>query len=179
MENIELNLEIIARISKRNEDENIRFRTFLKSADYKKIDKIVHRIYLEVIEHIDCTECANCCVKLGIVVTNKEIKRLSEIGNLSQEDYESKFIDNSEFMGEKILKVKPCMYLENKKCTIYEDRPIGCKDYPHVHKNEFNFRTLSMIDNCGSCPIVFNVLERLKDKFRPSNEKLKNRKRLI
>lgn len=123
----------------------------------------MHSIYLEVVEKIDCTKCANCCLKLGTGVTDKEIKKLSEMENLSQEYFESNFIKKSEYGNEKYLFDTPCRYLKDKKCPIYEDRPKDCKDYPHVHKKEFNHRTLSMIENLERCPIVFNVWEGLKE----------------
>ena len=61
---VKVDLNIIKRNSEIKEDENFEFRNFLKSQDSNKIDKIVYKLYVEVLEHIDCTKCANCCIEL-------------------------------------------------------------------------------------------------------------------
>jgi uncharacterized protein len=138
----------------------------LKSQDSAKIDKIVHRIYEEVIEQIDCTKCGNCCNSLRPSVTKKEIVRLSKIDNLSFNDFVNIFVEKSDEENIKYLKDTPCKYLKENKCIIYSDRPEDCKSYPHIHKKDFNTRTLFMIENLEICPIAFNVYERLKSEMK-------------
>jgi len=55
-----------------------------------------------------------------------------------------------------------CIFLNDKSCSVYPDRPKGCRSFPHTHKHGFTSRTIGMIHNYGVCPIVYNVLERLK-----------------
>jgi uncharacterized protein len=66
------------------------------------------------------------------------------------------------------FKNSPCPFLENKKCTVYNQRPTDCKSYPHLQKKNFTTRLLGVMDNYSICPIVFNVFEDLKQalKFR-------------
>ncbi len=45
---LELNIEKIEQIRKMKEKENLRFRTFLKGRDDKKVDRIVHRLNEEI-----------------------------------------------------------------------------------------------------------------------------------
>jgi Fe-S-cluster containining protein len=166
MRPIELDVEKINRISKQKENENYKFRSFLKGQDSDRVDKIAHRLYKEIAEQIDCTDCGNCCKILRPCVTDAEIDILSKIDNLSQEDFVTRFTEQYEIDHVKYLKNSPCKYFEDKKCAIYTDRPFDCRSYPHLHKKCFNSRTLDVINNYGICPIVFNVFERLKVEFR-------------
>lgn len=166
MTTLELNIEEISRLSKQNENENFKFRSFLKGQDSNNIDKIVHRIYNEIIGLVDCTDCANCCKQLRICLTYKDINRLSKLENLSPEEYEANYIVYDNFAGKKCLRDNPCRYLSDNKCIIYSNRPVDCKSYPYIHKRDFVSRAYNMIDYLGICPIVFNVFERLKVELR-------------
>lgn len=162
---LELNIEKIEQIRKMKENENLRFRTFLKGRDDKKVDRIVHRLNEEIEKQIDCTKCGNCCKTLRPCVTNKEIETLIAIDKVSREYFNEHFTEQDDFEDIKYLKNTPCKYLSNKKCSIYDLRPLDCKSYPHIRKKQFNSRTLSMMGNYGICPIVFNVIESLKMEF--------------
>ena len=155
-------IEKITRIAKQKENENYRFRSFLKGQDSENMDRIVHRLNKEIVELIDCTACGNCCNNLRPCVTNKEIIRLAQIDNMSHEEFVQNFTAKDKFDPVFYLKDTPCKYLKDKKCMIHTDRPEDCKSYPHTHKKSFTSRTLVMINNYGICPIVFNLFERLK-----------------
>jgi hypothetical protein len=60
---IETDIKKIKKISKKKEDENWEFRSFLKGydTDVEELDSIVQRLYYQVSAEIDCTACANCC----------------------------------------------------------------------------------------------------------------------
>jgi len=162
---LELNIEKIEQIRKMKENENLRFRTFLKGQDNKKVDRIVHRLNEEIESQIDYTKCGNCCKTLRPCVTNKEIETLTTIDKVPREYFIEIFTEQDGLEDIKYLKNTPCKYLSNKKCSIYNLRPMDCKSYPHIHKKHFNSRTLSMMENYGICPIVFNVIESLKIEF--------------
>jgi len=159
---LELDLNVIKRLSKEREDENFDFRAFLKGQSSDEVDEIVHQLHHEIVAQIDCTECGNCCKFLKPSVTDKEIKRLSKIDGISAEDFEKKFVELDTFDQIKYLKDTPCKYLHDKKCTIYPDRPEECRSYPHTHKDGFIFRLFGVINNYEICPIVFNLYEQLK-----------------
>ncbi|MFA4864373.1 MAG: hypothetical protein WC605_11465, partial [Bacteroidales bacterium] len=61
-------LELIEKLSKRNEDKNWRFRSYLKMQEGKEIDLLVKPIYEFVKKNIDCLECGNCCRKLRPII---------------------------------------------------------------------------------------------------------------
>ena len=64
------------------------------------------------------------------------------------------------------MKGTPCPFQENNRCTVYEDRPQDCRGYPYLHKPGFNCRTIGMIERTFICPIVFNVMEELKEELK-------------
>lgn len=169
MKNLELNLEKIKQISVIKEDENYEFRAFLKGVDSDEVDKIVHKINNEIVSQIDCQECGNCCKSLRPCVTDSEIEFLSQVDKVSKKDYLHKFVEIDDFEDIKYLKDTPCRYLKDKSCSIYESRPFDCKSYPHTQKENFNSRTLGMIENYEICPIVFNVYELLKQEMNFKN----------
>ena len=165
MKLIELNIEKIVLIGAQKEEENFDFRIILKGQDFKRIDKIVHRLDKEIRSQIDCKKCGNCCKSLRPCVTESEIDTLSRIDNLTQHDFVTGFVEIDNLEGIKYLKDTPCKYLEDKTCSIYKNRPEDCKSYPHTQKTEFITRTLGMIDNYEICPIVFNLFEQLKEEL--------------
>ena len=169
---MELNLDFIKAEGFKNETENHQFRTFLKQHSAAKIDKIAHAIYEKVNAEIDCTQCGNCCKKLMPSPTASEIETLSKKTGYDSPDAFK--IDLLQFDAKDqayFFKSKPCSFLENNCCTVYEDRPQSCRDYPNLHKKDFIFRMLSVIGNYGICPIVYNTLEQLKGEMGFKREK--------
>jgi len=161
---LETNLSEIQHLAAIREDENFRFRKFLKNRDGVKVDKIVHRLHDELTRQIDCTLCGNCCCRLQPRLYNEEIEVLARLEKITPESYQENYCEESEF-SEIYLKTMPCRYLEDKKCSIYENRPKECKTFPNTGKKEFTHRLYSMIEFYEICPIVFNLMERLKDEL--------------
>lgn len=165
MKEIITDLDKIKYLGQKNENENLEFRSILKSKDYKEIDKIVHRLYKTISEKIDCTKCGNCCKEQCSTITNKEIERLSNYLKISTNDFEKQYIKIDED-GDKIFAHFPCKFLKDNQCEVYELRPEACKSYPHLHKNEFTSRLFGVVNNYSICPIVYNVYEALKDEVK-------------
>ncbi len=164
---IELDLNIIKRNSEIREAENLKFRSFLKGQDSDQVDQIVHELYEEVIEHIDCTKCANCCIELETCFQKEELEQLTKHLNIDKKEFIRQSTKPVQ-LGEKdkyFLNSVPCQFLTDKKCTIYELRPEECNSYPYLHKDDFNSRLFGVIENYEICPIVYNVYELLKQKM--------------
>ena len=157
---LELDLEKIEELAKLREDKNIEFRAFLKGQDPDKIDEIVHRLNFEISNQIDCTTCGKCCMKLKPFITEQDIKILSQRLNFSPQQVKGDYIEIDE--GDQYFKNLTCSFLKEKKCTVYNGRPEDCRSFPHLHKKMFISRLWGVIENYSICPIVFNVLEKLK-----------------
>ena len=76
---LETDPKVIAILSEQREDENFRFRIFLKGLDIEmeELDAIVHKIYKEVSAQINCEECRNCCKKLSPELSSDDIKSMA------------------------------------------------------------------------------------------------------
>ena len=65
--------------------------------------------------------------------------------------------------GQLIMNTIPCHFLSGSSCNIYEDRFTECREFPHLHKPHFTSRLFGTMIYYGMCPIIFNVVEQLKD----------------
>ncbi len=162
---LELNLEKIALIGEQKEDENMDFRIFLKGQDVEYVDEIVHRLHDQITAEIDCQQCGNCCNSLRPYVSEADIEYLAGMDNLTPDEFRKRFVTTGEFDDEEYLKDMPCKYLKGKSCSIYSRRPEDCRSYPHTRKPEFITRTYFMIEHYSICPIVFNLMEQLKEEL--------------
>lgn len=60
----------------------------------------------------------------------------------------------------------PCPFLgSDNYCSIYEDRPKACREYPHTDRKKFYQIHALTIKNAETCPAVFHTLEQLKQEF--------------
>jgi Fe-S-cluster containining protein len=164
--NLITDLEEIARLYVLNADCNDEFRSCLRRglrcADDKELDALVHEIYAEVAPAIDCTACANCCREMCVSVDDLDIERLAKRLGVSSEEFESQHVAVDNDYGEKFMPEEPCPLLGGTMCTVYEDRPTVCREFPHLDKDGFRSRLLGAFGSAEVCPIAFNVLEELK-----------------
>jgi hypothetical protein len=160
---METNLTKINELSKERENENWKFRSFLKGCDFEKIDLIVQRLYQQISSQIDCKTCANCCKETQPVLSQKDIETFSKGLRISSVQLKERYLQNSEeFVEEFEFNKNPCPFLKDNLCTNYAFRPKDCVSYPHLHKEYFLHRLMKVIENYSICPIVFNVYEALK-----------------
>jgi Fe-S-cluster containining protein len=140
--------------------ENIFFKKHLRQHSTGSVDDKIHRLYKEVSNQIDCLACANCCKKLEPGLEgDDEIERLAVAVKQEVDDFKRQFIA---FDGDALyLKTKPCMFLKDCACSIYEHRPSACAGYPHLDQQDMKYRK-TLWENYGVCPIVFMVIEQLK-----------------
>ncbi len=169
---IETDLKVIQEVSEIKEEQNYRFRSYLKNMNMSgsKLDKIVHSLYKEISAQIDCTKCANCCNVTITGLEEKDVKKFASGLKQNCEEFKAAYLVNS-VDGEKEYEFKtlPCPFLKDNKCINYNYRPKECKEYPHLHKNEFSSRLFGVVSNYRICPIVFNVYEQLKEIFWNKN----------
>ena len=148
-------------------DENYKFRQFLKhhrSLSSEEVDSVVSETAEKVWEEMDCTACANCCRVVVPTFCQDDIDRLAGRLGISSSEFVSKYLKSAESPedGPWIIRERPCPFLKENRCSVYEHRPTNCRDYPYLGKPAFTSRTLRMIDRLGECPIVFEVWEELK-----------------
>ena len=157
----------IEALAKEKEEENWGYRAFLKGIDLEseEIDAIGHRIYEEVAKQIDCLQCGHCCRVMTPIIDTEDIKRLAKATGMTEQAFIDKYLAKAEAEPGLEFKLLPCPFQSGNACTVYEDRPEDCRDFPHLHKPEFASRLSGAVENCSVCPISFNVFERLKQEL--------------
>lgn len=151
MKSLEVNLEKIATFAIESQKENREFSKFLSEQNSKSVDQIVHRLDREITPKIDCTTCGNCCRNLRPIATKEAMEPFVKPENMNAFKY---------------LKGFECKNLDCNKCTIYDERPNECREYPYLHRDQFVKRTSELLQNYEVCPIIFNVIEQLKTELK-------------
>ena len=151
----------LRKTAKRMEDENLRFRTFLKiHADGEKLDRQFLELHQELFADFDCCKCANCCQKFTTPLQDEEIISISAFLGMEKQDFIEKYLTEGE---EGLELAAPCRFLgDDGKCVIQECKPKECRDFPYTDKPERLQSLFSVLSNAEVCPIVFETLERLK-----------------
>ena len=96
-----------------------------------------------------------------INVTEDEADRLSGHLNQSREAFDNQYLEKSHTMM--LMNAIPCTFLQNDKCTVYEYRFAGCREFPAMHLPNFNKRLFTTFMHYSRCPIIYNVVEKLKE----------------
>lgn len=160
-------LQQIQRATVAKEEENLAFRTFVKldvELSDRPLNALVQEITADVWQQIDCRTCANCCRVRQAVFSRAEAERIAAYLGLTLAEVRARYLKSDAETGKYITHSLPCPFLDGSLCSIYDVRPAVCVDYPHLQKN-FRSRLLQVIDNAETCPIVYNVVERLKPRL--------------
>jgi uncharacterized protein len=130
--------------------------------DPRKLDDLVHGFHEEVFEEIDCLGCANCCKTLGPRITDNDIARLSAALKLKPVKFIDLYLKKDED-DDFVFKSMPCPFLgSDNYCSVYENRPKACREYPHTDQRRF-YQVLDItLKNSFICPAVFGIIEKLK-----------------
>ena len=147
------------------EKTNKTFFRNIKKSRHRELDDVVHELHHEVFDEIDCLECANCCRTLGPRITDRDIDRMSASMRMKPHEFVSAYLRIDEDK-DYVFKEMPCPFLmSDNYCSIYEDRPKACREYPHTDRKKFfQIHTLA-IKNASTCPAVHELLNRLRDNF--------------
>lgn len=134
----------------------------LKKVSGKKLDELFRENHDEVFEEIDCLSCANCCKTTSPIFRTVDVERLSKRLKISSSEFIEKYLilDNE---NDYVLKSSPCTFLqEDNKCSVYEDRPLACKEYPHTNRKKMHQILNLTLKNTEICPAVAQIFENLR-----------------
>jgi uncharacterized protein len=108
---------------------------------------------------MDCSHCGVCCTETEMLLCKKDIKRLEKRGFCQKQ-----FV-NFDKKGYAVLKNLRgyCVFydLKNRKCSVYEDRPSGCRVYPVIFDEETG---IILDDICQSRNTITLEEKKLKGK---------------
>lgn len=155
-------LDKLPALAKTNQKEHKTVVKRLLASDSRKLDQRVHALHEEVFETIDCLDCANCCRTLGPRILDTDIRRISSSLRMKPSAFVEQYLHLDE-EGDYIFKSMPCPFLGNDSyCSIYEDRPKACREYPHTDQRRV-YQVMNLtLKNSAVCPAVFEILERLR-----------------
>lgn len=157
--------EEVRSASRKVEEENYKFRTYLKiHADPKDLDRRFLRLHRELFSEYDCKSCRNCCREYRANFSNREIGKAAKLLSITEAEFSERYLkDDIEGMS---MKSKPCMFLgEDGSCGIEECKPACCRDYPYTDRTDRMGSLLSLLDSADVCPVVFEMFEKLKAEY--------------
>jgi Fe-S-cluster containining protein len=152
------------------EEQNLKFRTFLKNrADDDELDAQFLRLHKELFAGYDCRKCNNCCKACKTLLDIDEVRRISTFLGLAESAFVAEYLTDAEPQDEKPYRIKesPCTFLgEDGCCSIQDCKPAVCRDFPYTDQPDRLSSMYSVLAFAEVCPIVFEIIERLKKMYR-------------
>ncbi len=157
----------IEREAKKKEDENFRFRSFLKEhADEEELDKQFSRLHEELFATYDCSRCRNCCKMYKGNIPEEDIEKDAEYLGITTEQFMDFFLEKEGHGDGYGTKHKPCDFLqENGECKLGECKPESCKKYPYTNQPGRLHSLFGVLEVIEICPVAFEIYERLKKEY--------------
>ncbi len=157
-----MDLEQFKLQSGNKEQENRKFLASLKKKDARKVDDTFHDTHDAVFQEIDCLACANCCKTTSPIFYQNDIERVAKSLRIKPGVFVEKYLRIDED-NDYVLKSSPCPFLDGENyCSVYEDRPKACREYPHTDRKKMIQITELTFKNTKVCPAVLEIVERLK-----------------
>ncbi len=130
----------------------------------KGLEKLLPELHEEAFSHINCLECANCCKTISPRYKAPDRKRIAKHLGMKESEFTEKYLRIDED-GDYVNKTQPCPFLgDDNYCSIYDVRPRDCRKYPHTDSSDFIKHPHTTFKNSTTCPAVYYVLEKLKEK---------------
>ena len=135
----------------------------MKKRSTKSLDHSFHEAHDEVFEEIDCLKCANCCKTTSPIFRDIDIERLSKRLKITSAEFVEAYL-KMDHEGDYVLRTSPCTFLmEDNKCSVYEDRPKACREYPHTDRKKMHQILGLTQKNTKVCPAVVRIVEQIRD----------------
>lgn len=146
------------------EDDNIRFRSFLKNhADEEELDRQFLALHNELFADYDCRKCRSCCKMYKGTFQEDEMEKAAGYLNITTDQFKDFFLKYDEIEYSYETKHMPCDFLdEDGECKLGDMKPESCKAYPYTNQPERLWSLYSILDVVEVCPVAFEIFERLK-----------------
>jgi len=148
-----------------NSKANKKLLQNLKKKNHREVDKLFHDAHEEIFAKTDCLDCAICCKTTGPLFTDKDIVRIAKHLRLPPQAFIEKYLRIDEDKDYVLQKV-PCTFLDEQNyCTIYNERPKACREYPHTDRVNVQQIFNLTVKNAEICPAVDNILRKIEQKI--------------
>ena len=133
----------------------------LKQRPPRDLDEQFEKLHDKAFKQIDCLDCGNCCKTTAPMLFEKDIERLSSRLKLKPGDFVTQYLE-IDTDGLYAINHTPCPFLgEDNACSVYEDRPKACREYPHTNHRKMHTHLALAHHNIEICPAVFAIVEQL------------------
>jgi Fe-S-cluster containining protein len=152
--------------AKKAQKTNKEFYRRLKARPPKDLDRLFHDAHEAVFSRTNCLSCANCCKTTSPIFYERDIDRASHAVRLKPGDFIEKYLTIDEDK-DYVLKQAPCPFLgHDNLCSIYEDRPQACREYPHTNRKKM-YQILELtFRNTLVCPAVLAITGEVKKEVK-------------
>ena len=170
---LETHLDRIAALAAQHCDDTEAFSHYIdimwerEGRSDAELDTLVDAVAATIIPHIDCTVCANCCRSIAVGLTPDDIPPLANALDTPPQRLITELVDHkvgAQWGEWGIIRESPCPMLRDNLCSVYDQRPQSCREYP-AFTPDFRWLKDEIMRGAGLCPIIFNVVERLKDRL--------------
>lgn len=142
--------------------ENAKFFNKLKLKPPRNLDELFHEAHEDVFAVTDCLACANCCKTTSPIFYQKDIERAAKRLRMKPGAFIEKYLRIDEDK-DYVLQQSPCTFLgPDNYCSIYEDRPAACREYPHTDRKKISQIMDLTFRNTLVCPAVLEITEKVK-----------------
>lgn len=157
-----LDLNELHRIKKRNSE----LLNTIDNLDNKLIEELFQKNHNLVFQKLNCLDCANCCRNYSPIIEQDDIPKLLKALGISFAELFANYLE-MDADGDFVFKMKPCpmLNLENNECSIYENRPKACAEYPHTDMKNIKSHLDLVETNALICPAVDKILERIESQL--------------
>lgn len=157
-----MDLEDFNKKAQQRKKENQTFFRKLKNKPPKNLDTLFHNTHDEVFAKTNCLNCANCCKTTSPIFYQRDIERAARATKLKPGEFIQQYLFMDED-GDFVLTKAPCPFLNSDNyCSIYEDRPAACREYPHTDRKKMHQILDLTFRNTLVCPAVLEIVEKLK-----------------
>lgn len=148
-----------------NADEIRKLFSKWKRKRPQEIDSLFEAAHDRVFEEIDCLACANCCKTTSPIFRDIDIKRIAKSMKMKEVDFQKTYLRMDEDR-DWVLTKAPCAFLlEDNSCSIYENRPQACREYPHTNRKKM-YQILDLTAaNRQICPAVVRIVDAVSNKL--------------
>jgi len=144
------------------EDDNRNLLKRFKRRPSSEVDDLFQRLHEEVFEEINCLDCANCCSTISPIITHRDIDRVAKALRIKPSEVVERYLGIDED-NDYVYRNQPCPFLgSDNYCSIYNDRPKACREYPHTDRRKIQQLFNLTLKNAKVCPAVFLILEKAK-----------------
>ncbi len=158
-----MDLDAFRKSSTDRRRSNQAFLRRLRRKPPKDLDQRFHELHENAFETIDCLSCANCCKTTSPIFLPKDIDRLARRFRLRPAAFIEEYLELDK-EGDYVLRQAPCPFLgADNYCSVYEDRPRACREYPHTNRKRMHQILNLTYQNTMVCPAVLQIVAELQN----------------